>query len=64
MHLKMLVSLLGRDIFFLKNSDTFSRANVRKSKMDAVARAHLIFELLTLQTKIYIPTVPVLKNLD
>ena len=47
MHLKMLVSLLGRDIFFLKN--TFSRANVRKSKMNAVARAHLTFELLTLQ---------------
>ena len=30
----------GRDIFCLKNFDTFTRRPVRVSKMNAVARAH------------------------
>ena len=38
----------GRDIFCLKNFDTFPRTPVRVSKMNAVARAQLTFQMLTL----------------
>ena len=38
----------GRDIFCLKNLDNFTRASVRVSKMNAVARAQLTFQMLTL----------------
>ena len=41
-------SLSGRDIFCLKNFDTFTRTSVRASKMNAVARAQLTFQMLTL----------------
>ena len=40
-----------RDIFCLKNFGTFSRTPVRVSKMNAVARAQLIFQMLTLLKK-------------
>ena len=40
-----------RDIFCLKNFDTFSRTIVRVSKMNAVARAQLISQMLTLLKK-------------
>ena len=38
----------GRDIFCLKNFDTFTRTSVRVSKMNAVARAQLTVQMLTL----------------
>ena len=41
----------GRDIFFLKNFDTFTRTPVRVSKMNAIARAQLTFQMLTLLQK-------------
>ena len=41
-------SLAGRDIFCLKNFDTFTRTPVRVSKMKAVAHAQLTFLMLTL----------------
>ena len=37
----------GWDIFCLKNFDTFTRTTVRVSKMNAVARAQLTFQMLT-----------------
>ena len=40
--------LSGRDIFYLKNFDTFTRTSVRVSKMNVVARAQLIFQMITL----------------
>ena len=42
----------GRDIFCLKTFDTFTRTAVRVSKMNAVARAQLTFQMLTLLKKI------------
>ena len=47
----------GRDIFCLKNFDTFPRTPVRVSKMNAVARAQLTIQMLTLLQKY--PPVPV-----
>ena len=44
-------SPLGRDIFCLKNFDTFTRTPVRVSKMNAGARAQLTFQMLTLLQK-------------
>ena len=41
----------GRDIFCLKNFDTFTITHVRLSKMNAVARAQLTFQMLTLLWK-------------
>ena len=41
-------SLSGRDIFCLKNFDTFTRISVWESRMNAVARAQLTFQMLTL----------------
>ena len=41
----------GRVIFCLKNFDTFTRTPVRVSKMNAVARAQLTFQMLTLLKK-------------
>ena len=41
----------GRDFFCLKNFDTFTRTSVRVSKMNAVARSLLTFEMLTLVDK-------------
>ena len=41
-------SPLGRNIFFLKNFDTFTRRSACESKMNAVARAQLKFQKLTL----------------
>ena len=41
----------GRDIFCLKNFDTFTRTPVRVSKMNAAARAQLTFQMLTLPQK-------------
>ena len=42
----------GRNIFCLKNFDTFTRIFVRVSKMNAVARAQLTCQMLTLLKKI------------
>ena len=36
----------GRDIFCLKNVDTFTKTPVRVSNMDAVARAQLTFQII------------------
>ena len=41
----------GRDIFFLKNFDTFTRTSIRASKMNDVSRAQITFQLLTLLRK-------------
>ena len=41
----------GRDIFCLKNFETFTRTPVYVSKMNAVARAQLTFPMLTLLKK-------------
>ena len=41
----------GRDIFYLKNFDTFTRTSVRVSKMNAVDRAQLTFQMVTLLQK-------------
>ena len=41
----------GRDIFCLKNFDTFQRKPVRVSKMNAVARAELTFQMSILFKK-------------
>ena len=38
----------GRDIFCLKNFDTFTRTSVDVSKINAVARAYLTYQMLTL----------------
>ena len=38
----------GRDIFCFKNFDTFTRTSALVSKMNAVARAQLTFQMLTL----------------
>ena len=38
----------GRDIFCLKNFDTFTRTPVRVSKMNAVARAKLTYQMINL----------------
>ena len=47
----------GRDIFCLKNFDTFTRTPVRVSKINAVVRAQLTFQILTLlQNNMYIDT--------
>ena len=44
-------SIPPRDIFCLKNFGTFTRTSVRVSKMNAVARAQLAFQMLTLLQK-------------
>ena len=44
-------SLSGRDIFCLKNFDTFTRTSVRVSKINAVVRALLTVQVLTLIQK-------------
>ena len=44
-------SLSGRDIFCLKNFDTFIRTPVRVSKMNVAARAQLTYQMLTLLKK-------------
>ena len=36
---------VGRDIFCLNNFDTFTRTSVRVSKMNAVARVQLTFQM-------------------
>ena len=41
----------GRDIFCLKNFDTFKRTPGRVSKMNAVARAQFTFQMLTVLQK-------------
>ena len=41
----------GREIFCLKSFDTFTRTPVRESKMNAVDRAQLTFQMLTLLQK-------------
>ena len=41
-------SQVETDIFCLKNFDTFTRTSVRVSKTNAVARAQLAFQMLTL----------------
>ena len=41
----------GRDIFCLNNVDTFTRMSVSVSKMNAVAREQLTFQMLTLLQK-------------
>ena len=41
----------GRDIFCLKNVDTFTRTSVRVSKMNAVAHAQLTFQMIILLQK-------------
>ena len=41
----------GRDIFCLENFDTFTRTAVHVSKMNAVARAQLSFQMLILLQK-------------
>ena len=41
----------GRDIFCLKNFDTFTRTPVRVPKINAVASAQLTFQMLTLLQK-------------
>ena len=41
----------GRDIFCLKNFDTFTRTPVHVSKMNAVAHTQLAFQMLTLLKK-------------
>ena len=48
-------SLSGRDIFCLKNFDTFTRTSVRVSKMNAVARAQLTVQMLTLLKRYGLP---------
>ena len=53
----------GRDIFCLKNVDTFTRTPVRGSKMNAVARAQLTFQTFQLYFKnIYTATASVQKH--
>ena len=44
-------SLSGRDIFYLKDLDTFTRTSVRVSKMNAVAHAQLTFQMQTFLKK-------------
>ena len=44
-------STSGRDILCLKNFDTFTRTSVRVSKINAVARAQLTFQMFTLLKK-------------
>ena len=46
----MCMYISGRDIFCL-NFDTFTRTSVRVSKMNAVARAQLTFQIFTLLQK-------------
>ena len=41
----------GRDAFCLKNFDTFTWTPIHVSKVNAVARAQLIFQMLTLLQK-------------
>ena len=41
----------GRDIFCLENFDTFTKTPVCVSKMNAVARAQLTFQMLILLQK-------------
>ena len=41
----------GRDIFCLKNFDTFTRTSVRVSKMNAVGRTQLTYQMLSLLKK-------------
>ena len=43
----------GRDIFCLKNFDTFTRIPVRVSKLNDVARAQLTFQMLTLLPQLH-----------
>ena len=52
----------GRDIFCLKNFDTFTRTPVSVLKMNVVAPAQLTFQI-QLYFKISIPPEPVLKNM-
>ena len=52
----------GRDIFCLKNFDTFTRTSVRVSKINAVTRTQLSFQMLTLLPKISILPEPVFKT--
>ena len=35
----------GRDIFYLKNFDTFTRTSIRVLKMNVVARTQLTFQM-------------------
>ena len=42
----------GRDIFCLKNFDTFTRTSVCELKMNTVAKTQLTFQMLTAQTNI------------
>ena len=49
--LRAFESTSGRDIFCLKNFETFTRTSVRVSKTNAVARAQLTFQMLTLLQK-------------
>ena len=51
-------------IFCFKKDDTCSRTSVRELKMNAVARAELKFQMLTLETKIFIPQEPIFKTWD
>ena len=50
-------SLSGRNIFCLKNFDTFKRTSVRVSKMNAVAPTQLTFQMLILLPNIYIASI-------
>ena len=43
----------GRDIFCLKNFDTFTRTSVHVPQINAVASAQLTFQMLTLHIYIY-----------
>ena len=53
----------GWDIFCLKNFDTFTRTPVRVSKINAISRAQLTFQMLTLLQKYlsYCETIDVLQ---
>ena len=48
----MIIKLLsGRDIFCPQNFDIFTRTSVRVSKINAVARTQLAFQILALPKK-------------
>ena len=53
----------GRNIFCLKNFDTFTRTSFRVSNINAVAHTELIFQTSTLLKKNSIPPEPVFKNM-
>ena len=52
----------GRDIFCLKNFDTFTRTLFRVSKMNAVASAQSTFQMSTLLKNIYTAKASVQKH--